>query len=67
MTGGLGIVADLAGMFFAAISGSLAATTAAIGPILFPEMEKRGYDKDFAAAIVAASGETGILIPLWYL
>lgn len=62
-TGGLGIVADLAGMFFAAISGSSAATTAAVGPILFPEMEKRGYDKSFAAAILAAAGETGILIP----
>lgn len=63
LTGGLGIAAQLAGMFFAAISGSSAATTAAIGPILFPEMEKRGYDRDFSAAIIAAAGETGILIP----
>jgi C4-dicarboxylate transporter DctM subunit len=63
LTGGLGIVATLAGMFFAAISGSSAATTAAIGPILFPEMEKRGYNRDFAAAIIAAAGETGIIIP----
>ncbi|RKL63661.1 TRAP transporter large permease [Thermoanaerobacteraceae bacterium SP2] len=63
LTGGLGIVATLAGMFFAAISGSSAATTAAIGPILFPEMEKRGYNREFAAAIVAAAGETGIIIP----
>ena len=63
MIGGLGIVAKLTGVFFSAISGSSAATTAAIGSILFPEMEKRGYDRSFSAAIVAAAGETGIIIP----
>ena len=63
MVGGLGIVAKLTGVFFSAISGSSAATTAAIGGILFPEMEKRGYDRSFSAAIVAAAGETGIIIP----
>lgn len=63
LTGGLGIVANVSGIFFSAISGSSAATTAAVGSVLFPEMEKRGYDRDFAAAIVAASGETGIIIP----
>lgn len=63
MTGGLGIVANLAGMFFAAISGSSAATTAAVGSVVFPEMEKRGYDRSFSAAIIAAAGETGIVIP----
>ncbi len=63
MIGGLGIVAKLTGVFFSAISGSSAATTAAIGTILFPEMEKRGYDRPFSAAIIAAAGETGIIIP----
>jgi C4-dicarboxylate transporter DctM subunit len=63
MTGGLGIVANLAGMFFAAISGSSAATTAAVGGVVFPEMEKRGYERSFAACTVAAAGMTGILIP----
>lgn len=63
MTGGLGIVANLAGMFFAAISGSSAATTAAVGSVVFPEMEKRGYEKSFSAAIIAAAGMTGIIIP----
>lgn len=63
MIGGLGIVAKLTGVFFSAISGSSAATTAAIGSILFPEMEKRGYDRPFSAAIIAAAGETGIIIP----
>ncbi|NWF93363.1 MAG: TRAP transporter large permease [Syntrophaceae bacterium] len=63
MTGGLGIVAKLTGVFFSAISGSSAATTAAVGGVLFPEMEKRGYDRSFSAAIIAAAGETGIIIP----
>lgn len=63
ITGGLGIVANLAGIFFSAISGSSAATSAAVGTIMLPEMEKRGYDREFSTAIVAASGQTGIIIP----
>ncbi|MCX7786420.1 MAG: TRAP transporter large permease [Spirochaetes bacterium] len=63
MTGGLGLVSSLSGMFFSAISGSSAATTAAVGTVLFPEMEKRKYDRTFSAAILAAAGETGIIIP----
>ena len=63
MTGGLGIVAKLTGVFFSAISGSSAATTAAVGGVLFPEMEKRGYDRSFSAGIIAVAGETGIIIP----
>jgi C4-dicarboxylate transporter, DctM subunit len=63
MIGGLGIVAKLTGVFFSAISGSSAATTAAVGGVLFPEMEKRGYERSFSAAIIAAAGETGIIIP----
>lgn len=63
MTGGLGIVAQITGVFFSAISGSSAATTAAIGGIMFPEMEKRGYSRTFSAAVVASSGVTGIIIP----
>lgn len=63
LTGGLGIVSNVAGMFFAAISGSSAATTAAVGSVMFPEMEKRGYERSFSAAVLAAAGETGIIIP----
>ena len=40
--GGLSVVSVLAGMFFAAISGSGAATTAAVGATLVPELKKRG-------------------------
>lgn len=61
--GGLSIVAIGASMIFAAISGSCPATTAAIGGLMVPEMEKNGYDKRFSAATVAASGTVGQVIP----
>ena len=61
--GGLGLVSVVACMFFAAISGSSAATTAAIGGMMIPEMVRRKYDKDFSAAINAAGGTIGVIIP----
>ena len=61
--GGLSVVSVLAGMFFAAISGSGAATTAAVGATLVPELKKRGYKEDSAAALVAAAGTIGVVIP----
>ncbi len=63
ITGGLAMVAIGASMFFAAISGSCPATTAAIGGIMVPEMEKNGYEKDFSGATVAAAGTVGQVIP----
>lgn len=63
VTGGLAIVTVATCMFFAAISGSSAATAAAIGTLLIPAMVKRNYDLNFAAATVAASGELGVIIP----
>lgn len=63
ITGGLAMVVTLTGMFFASLSGSSAATTAAIGGVLIPAMKEKGYDKEFTAAIVAAAGTTGIVIP----
>ncbi|USG66568.1 TRAP transporter large permease [Brevibacillus ruminantium] len=61
--GGLGSVAVVTSMFFATISGSSAATTAAIGSTLIPEMEKKKYPKPFATSLCAASGELGSIIP----
>jgi len=61
--GGLAIVATLASMFIAAISGSGAATTAAVGASLLPDMKKKQYDVDFAAALIASSGCIGVVIP----
>lgn len=48
---------------FAALSGSSAATCAAIGKMGIPEMIKRGYPNDIAAGSIAAGGTLGILIP----
>ncbi|REJ10301.1 TRAP transporter large permease [Halobacillus trueperi] len=61
--GGLAIVSIVACAFFAAISGSAAATTAAVGSILIPAMVKKGYDKSFSTALQAAGGTVGIMIP----
>lgn len=63
LTGGLALVSTVACTFFGAISGSAPATTAAIGSVMVEPMVKRGYDKAFAAATVAASGSIGLLIP----
>lgn len=61
--GGLAASTVLTSMLFATISGSSAATAAAIGSTLIPEMEKKNYPRPFAAAVVASSGELGVIIP----
>lgn len=61
--GGLWLVSVVAAMFFAAISGSGAATTAAVGTPLVPELEKKEYDPAFSAALIAAAGTIGVVIP----
>jgi C4-dicarboxylate transporter DctM subunit len=61
--GGLAMVNIGTSMFFAEISGSAVADVAAIGSILMPAMEKRGYPKEFAAAITSSSASLAIIIP----
>ncbi|MHA6251834.1 TRAP transporter large permease [Oceanobacillus sp. CAU 1775] len=63
MTGGLGMAAVVACMFFASLSGSGVATVAAIGAIMIPAMVAKGYDKGFSSSTVAAAGELGVIIP----
>ena len=63
MPGGLAMVTTSASMFFGAISGASSATCAAIGGIMIPAMEKKGYERAFATALAACSGTTGALIP----
>ena len=63
LPGGLAIVAVIGCTFFAAISGSSAATTAAVGGILIPHMVKKGYDVRFSSALHAAGGTIGVMIP----
>lgn len=61
--GGLAMTAVLSCMFFAAISGSSAATVVAVGTLLIPAMVKSGYGRNFSTGLVATSGSLGILIP----
>lgn len=63
VSGGLALVAVLACMFFAAISGSAPATVVAIGAIMVPAMIEAGYDKSFAVGLMAAAGTIGVIIP----
>lgn len=62
-TGGLALATVVTCMFFAAISGSGPATVAAIGSLTIPAMVERGYSRAFAAALVAAAGSIGVMIP----
>ena len=62
-TGGLAQAVCVAGMFFAAISGSSAATTAALGSTMVDQMEAKGYRRALATGVVAAGGTVGIVIP----
>lgn len=62
ISGGLAMVAIITCAFFAAISGSSAATAAAVGTTIIPEMLKHKYDKNFAGATVASSAELGVII-----
>lgn len=61
--GSMGMVTVMASMVFAGISGSSTADTAAVGSILLPAMRERGYDMRFAAALQAAAGAIGPVIP----
>ncbi len=63
MPGGLACASIVASMFFAGISGSAAADTAAIGAVVIPAMIRQGYPAAFAAAVVAAGGALGVIIP----
>ncbi|MCF4114389.1 MULTISPECIES: TRAP transporter large permease [Dethiosulfovibrio] len=63
LPGGLAIATILACAFFAAITGSSAATAATIGMVAYPAMLDRGYDKKFTLGLLAAGGTLGILIP----
>ena len=63
LRGGLAQTVTVSGCFFAAISGSSAATTAALGTTMIGEMEKKGYSREWATGVVASSGVVGIVIP----
>ena len=61
--GGLAHANIVSSMFFAGITGSALADTAAIGSILIPAMKEEGYEADFSAAVTASSSLIGPIIP----
>lgn len=63
LQGGLAHANIVASIFFAGITGAAVSDTAAIGSMLIPAMVDEGYDKDFSAAITAASSIIGPTIP----
>lgn len=61
--GGLAYVNVLANMFVSSILGSATAQTAIMAQVMVPQMEKQGYDRDFAAGLTAYGGMLGPIIP----
>ncbi|MFW6169564.1 MAG: TRAP transporter large permease [Planctomycetota bacterium] len=61
--GGLAFVNTLACMFFGAISGSAAAAVSSVGGVMIPEMNRKGYGKNFNIALSSCAATTGLLIP----
>jgi len=62
-SGGLAYVNVLTCMLFGAISGSAVAAVSAIGGFMIPEMNKKGYHRDFNVAVSITAATTGLLIP----
>jgi tripartite ATP-independent transporter DctM subunit len=61
--GRLSLLAIIGGAIFSTMSGSTLATTAILGSLLVPDMEKRGYSKTMAIGPVMGSGGLSMLIP----
>ncbi len=62
-TGGLGYVNVLTCMMFGSISGSAAAAVSSVGGFMIPEMNEKGYDRDFNVAVTVTAATTGLMIP----
>jgi len=63
LSGGLAHVTVVVNMIMAGMSGSALADVSGTGSVLIPAMEKKGYDKGFACALVGAAGTIGSIIP----
>ncbi|HWU40626.1 MAG TPA: TRAP transporter large permease [Candidatus Acidoferrum sp.] len=61
--GGLAAMTVVACMIFGGVSGSAVADAAAVGSVMIPAMVKKGYGKEYAAAVVASAGTIGVIIP----
>jgi tripartite ATP-independent transporter DctM subunit len=63
LRGGLGLANVATALVYGGISGSATADTGAVAAIMIPAMAARGYPRDFSAAVTAASGTLGIIVP----
>ena len=61
--GGLAHVNIVVSMFFGGCTGAAISDTSAVGSVMIPSMVKKGYGKDFSAAVTAASSTMGPIIP----
>jgi tripartite ATP-independent transporter DctM subunit len=61
--GGLAYVNTLTCMLFGSISGSAAAAVSSVGGFMIPEMNRKGYPRDFNVALTITSATTGLIIP----
>jgi tripartite ATP-independent transporter DctM subunit len=61
--GGLAYVNTMTCMLFGAVSGSAAAAVSSVGGFMIPEMERKGYGREFSVALTTTSATTGLLIP----
>lgn len=61
--GGMGMATIFGCFFFAGTSGSSSADTITIGRIMIPAMKARGYQRSYAAALAAAGGILGVIVP----
>ena len=62
-TGGLAYVNILTCMLFGSISGSAVAAVSAVGGFMIPQMNKKGYHRDFNVAVSTTAATTGLMIP----
>jgi tripartite ATP-independent transporter DctM subunit len=63
LPGGLGYVNTLTCMLFGSISGSAAAAVSSVGGFMIPEMNRKGYNREFNVAVTTTAATTGLLIP----
>lgn len=63
LPGGLGYVNTLTCMLFGSISGSAAAAVSSVGGFMIPEMNRKGYGREFNVSVTTTAATTGLLIP----
>lgn len=63
LPGGLAYVNTLTCMMFGSISGSAAAAVSSVGGFMIPEMNRKGYNREFNVAVTTTAATTGLLIP----